>query len=201
MLLLPSLPPSTSSQLLLGPGDASGGAGSRGGDPQRLLHETRQILEPVCPSLRPLLRGLAGNNSPPGGLAAQPSSPSSPTTPEPSGLVDAPADAPPPRDGGLAAAGGAEVGGGGATTAAGSLDQEPEAGDADGVGSVLDYGGDGSLAVAGAPGGGVLDVDVLQGADGLFKENKSGGAREEVFDRPVQSSAPTALSTGRPQIV
>lgn len=57
------------------PGDASGGVGDDGvstgehngadgdlGDPQRLLYLTRQIIEPVCPGLRPLLRGLAGED-------------------------------------------------------------------------------------------------------------------------------------------
>ncbi|CAM9924459.1 unnamed protein product, partial [Ascophyllum nodosum] len=48
-----------------GPGDASGGGPGRGrtavGDPRRLLlQQTRQILEPLCPGLRPLLRGLSG---------------------------------------------------------------------------------------------------------------------------------------------
>lgn len=55
---------------MAGPGDASGGAGSGGiaarstvaGNPRTmlLLSQTRQVLEPVCPGLRPLLRGLAG---------------------------------------------------------------------------------------------------------------------------------------------
>eukprot|EP00904_Undaria_pinnatifida_P009432 jgi/Undpi1/5619/HiC_scaffold_2.g00894.m1 len=52
----------------MGPGDASGGGGARSGgggggergDPRRLLYQTRQIIEPVCPGLRPLLAGLAG---------------------------------------------------------------------------------------------------------------------------------------------
>lgn len=45
-------------------------------DPQSLLHLTRQIIEPVCPGLRPLLRGLAGEDltppppSPPSGSPA-----------------------------------------------------------------------------------------------------------------------------------
>lgn len=45
-------------------------------DPQNLLHLTRQIIEPVCPGLRPLLRGLAGEDltpppqSPPSGPPA-----------------------------------------------------------------------------------------------------------------------------------
>lgn len=198
------LPPLTCFLPPVGPGDASGGGGSRGRDPQRLLHETRQILEPVCPGLRPLLRGLAGNDSQPAGSDTQPPLP--PTAPEPPGPADGP-----PRGGGLKAAG-AEVGGGGdggaaAATAAGFPDQESEIGGGDAADSVLDYGGDGSRAFAGAaPGGG--GADVLEGADGLFQENSAAGASEdvgggarEVFDRPVQSSAPSPLSTGRPLIV
>lgn len=102
--------------------------------------------------------------------------------------------------------GGGDGGGGGSTTSAGSLDQTPEASGADGVGSVLDYGGDGSPVVAGAP---AVDAPgVLEGADGLFMDSNAAkasgdvvGGPREVFDRPAQSSGSTPLSTGRPQIV
>lgn len=136
----------------------------------------------------------------------------------------APPGGPPPRDAGFAAAA-AAVGSGDLTAAAVFLDQESAGGDADtdrGVGSVFDYGGDGSLDVAGEQGGvappssSAVVPDALQAADGLFKENGLGVASEgglvnvgmdaaagarEVFDRPVQSSASTPLSDGRPQIV
>lgn len=34
-------------------------------DPRRLLYLTGQILDPVCPGLRPLLQGLSGDSAPP----------------------------------------------------------------------------------------------------------------------------------------
>lgn len=41
-----------------------GGGARRGGEnPHELLSQTRQLLEPVCPGLRPLLIGLAGERS------------------------------------------------------------------------------------------------------------------------------------------
>lgn len=198
------------SQHLPGPGagDASGGGGLRGGDPERLLHETRQILEPGCPGLRPLLRGLAGNrDSPPEGSASQPPPP--------------PAAAPPVVADNQVVPVGPSSSDGGVTSAEAAVDQESAGSDVNvGFGSVLDYGGDGSLGVGGEPGRGSSPpsassavLGALEGADGLFKENGSAVASEasggidaaagarEVFDRPVQSSGSSPLSNGRPQIV
>lgn len=200
-LFLSRAHPRMCSQHLPGPGDASGGGGLRGGDPERLLHETRQILEPGCPGLRPLLRGLAGNrDSPPEGLASQPQPPPAAVAPQVAAKCQGEPEGPPPSDEGIAA------------------DQEFSGSDANvGVGSVLDYGGDGLLAVGGESGGDTPPsssavAGVLETADGLFKENGSDVASEanvgmdaagvrDVFDRPGQSPAPTQLSAGRPQIV
>lgn len=186
----------TCSQHLPGPGDASGGGGLRGGDPERLLHETRQILEPGCPGLRPLLRGLAGSRD----------SPQAATLPVVADHQGVPVG-PPTSDVGVAA------------EAAAAVDDGSAESDANvGLGSVLDYGGDGSLGVGSEPGAGSppsssVVPGVLEAADGLLKENGSGVASEasigmdaavgarEVFDRPVQSSASSPLSNGRPQIV
>lgn len=199
-----------SNDLLLGPGDASGGGGLRGGDPERLLHETRQILEPGCPGLRPLLRGMAASrDSPQEGLASQSSLPVVAEYQEVPG-------GPPPIDESVAA----ETAAVGSGDVAAAADQEYAGSDPNGgVGSVLDYGGDGSPVGGDEPGGGsptssTAAPGVLEEAGELSKENGSGVASEasvttvsagagarEVFDRPVQSSTPTPLSAGRPQIV
>lgn len=159
----------------------------------------------MCPGLRPLLKGLAGaGTSTPEALDSQP--------PPPPPAAEPPTEGPSSHEG---------LGGGSSsdvTTAAAEVEassfSERDA-DAGGADSVLDYGGDGSLVVAEARGGGDQSSspanDELQAADGLFEDKgaAAGGERDaaagarEVFDRPVvqSSPAPPILSGGRPQIV
>lgn len=123
-----------------GPGDASGGGGGRAetasAESARLLYLTRRILEPVCPSLRPLLRGLAGED-----LASPPSAEPG-TSPQPPPLPTAAMSSPPlaphlaaagrvlPVDGGIvAAADGSELVAAGAAPSERVSDAETGGGD------------------------------------------------------------------------
>lgn len=177
-----------------GPGDASGGGGGGGGSgagghPQRLLHQTRQILEPVCPGLRPLLRGLAGE----AGVQAQEMAPPPPPPPPPLPQLQADAQAAPrPRegiDGGGADRGGYEEEGGARHRPPPAI---PPGSDLAAVADGVDWAGNG--AVVGASKGQVDAASAFPAKSGDDFLLAGSGTETQVVGLPKGGGPPIAES-------